>query len=142
MEGHESSAERAGFVDEAVAAACRAVLDRTFGLDETDDPGALMKRLAEAVGSERHEWPPSLLRRIWEDLMELEAGRRKSAQHEARWLNLLGYALRPGYGLALDDWRVGETWKTVQGKLVHSAATSRTESLILWRRLAGGLTQG
>ena len=37
---------------------------------------------------------------MWEMLMELEAGRRKSPQHEARWLNLLGYALaarlRPG----------------------------------------------
>jgi hypothetical protein len=74
--------------------------------------------------------------------MELEAGRRKSPQHEARWLNLLGYALRPGYGLAVDDWRVAETWKTVQGKLAHAAATSRTESLILWRRLAGGLSAG
>jgi hypothetical protein len=75
-------------------------------------------------------------------LMELEAGRRKSPQHEARWINLLGYCLRPGYGLAVDDWRVAETWKTVQGKLAHAAATSRTESLILWRRIAGGLSQG
>jgi len=57
-------------------------------------------------------------------------------------LNLLGYALRPGFGLAVDDWRVAETWKTVQGKLAHGAATSRTESLILWRRIAGGLPQG
>src|SRR5262249_36363150 len=30
----------------------------------------------------------------------------------------------------------------VQGKLSPPAATSRTESLILWRRIAGGLTQG
>src|SRR5439155_18022906 len=106
------------------------------------DCDQLMKQLAVAVGSQRHEWPTSLLRRIWEMLMELEPGRRKSPRHEARWLNLLGYALRPGYGLAVDDWRVSETWKTVQGKLAHTAATSRTESLILWRRIAGGLTGG
>jgi hypothetical protein len=37
---------------------------------------------------------------------------------------------------------VAETWKTVQGKLTQTAASSRTESLILWRRIAGGLTQG
>ena len=54
----------------------------------------------------------------------------------------MGYCLRPGYGLAVDDWRVAETWKSVQGKLAHAAATSRTESLILWRRIAGGLSQG
>jgi hypothetical protein len=91
---------------------------------------------------ERGEWPTSLLRRIWESLIELEPGRRKSPLHEGRWLNLLGYALRPGYGLAVDDWRVSETWRTVQGKLAHSAPTSRTESLILWRRIAGGCSPG
>jgi molecular chaperone DnaK (HSP70) len=141
LAGHESAAEQEGFVDESIAEACRQVLEGTFG-PGADDPNTLMKRLAGAVESERHEWPTSLLRRVWELLMELEAGRRKSPAHEARWLNLLGYALRPGFGLAVDDCRVAETWKTVQGKLAHGAATSRTESLILWRRLAGGLTQG
>ncbi|HEY2411245.1 MAG TPA: Hsp70 family protein [Pirellulaceae bacterium] len=139
---HESEAESEGFVDEETAAACRAVLESVFGDNGWTPPNLLMKELAEAIGSERDEWPTSLLRRIWEMLMELEPGRRKSAAHEARWLNLLGYTLRPGYGLAVDDWRVAETWKAVQGKLAHSAATSRTESLILWRRISGGLTSG
>ena len=84
----------------------------------------------------------SLLRRIWEALVEDEAGRRRSAAHEARWLNLLGYALRPGYGLALDDWRVAETWRLLQGKLIHAAAMCQHEWWILWRRIAGGLTAG
>jgi hypothetical protein len=44
--------------------------------------------------------------------------------------------------MAVDDWRVAETWRTVQGKLMHASATSRTESLILWRRVAGGLSSG
>lgn len=139
---HEPAAEAQGFIDEAAVTACRAVLDGTFAPTGNDDPSALTKRLIAAAGSDRHEWPTSLLRRIWEMLMELETGRRKSPAHEARWLNLLGYSLRPGYGLAVDDWRVAETWKTVQGKLAHAAATSRTESLILWRRIAGGLPAG
>jgi hypothetical protein len=139
---HETDAEVQGFVDESVAASCRTVIDDTFAAAGKAEPGTLIKRLVTAAGIERHEWPTSLLRRIWEMMMELEAGRRKSPAHEARWLNLLGYALRPGYGLAVDDWRVAETWKTVQAKLAFSAATSRTESLILWRRIAGGLTQG
>jgi len=118
------------------------VLEQTFGLAAKESPDGLVKRLTAALGMERADWPTSLLRRIWEALLELESGRRKSAVHEARWLNLLGYALRPGYGLAVDDWRVAETWKTVQGKLTHAAATSRTESLILWRRIAGGFSAG
>jgi hypothetical protein len=84
----------------------------------------------------------TILRRIWAALMEFEEGRRKSPAHEARWLNLLGYALRPGYGLAVDDWRVTETWRTVQGRLKHHSPTIRAESLILWRRIAGGLSPG
>ncbi len=139
---HETDAEAQGFVDEATAEACRDALTSVFGPAGANKPDSINSLLVTAVGSERHEWPTSLLRRVWEMLMELESGRRKSAQHEARWLNLLGYCLRPGYGLAVDDWRVAETWKTVQGKLAHPAPTSRTESLILWRRIAGGLTQG
>jgi molecular chaperone DnaK (HSP70) len=139
---HETAAETEGFIDEATTAACRDVLESVFGQSSSLDPNSLIKQLVAAIGSERPEWPTSLLRRIWEILLELEPGRRKSAAHEARWLNLLGYALRPGYGLAVDDWRVAETWKTVQGKLAHGAASSRTESLILWRRIAGGLSSG
>jgi len=90
----------------------------------------------------RDEWPMSVLRRIWEALMELESGRRKSAKHESRWLNLLGFSLRPGFGYAADDWRVTETWRTINGKLAHGTPAIRKESLILWRRLAGGLSRG
>ncbi|HZN36048.1 MAG TPA: Hsp70 family protein [Pirellulaceae bacterium] len=139
---HETDAESQGFIDEETAAACRVVLESTFGATGRDDPNPLVKRLVAAAGSDRGEWPTSLLRRLWEMLVEWEAGRRNSPAHEARWLNLLGYCLRPGYGLAVDDWRVAETWKTVQGKLAHAAASSRTESLILWRRIAGGLPAG
>ena len=74
--------------------------------------------------------------------MEFEPGRRRSAVHEARWLNLLGFALRPGYGLAVDDWRVAQTWTTLQGKFAHAAANVRVEGWILWRRIGGGLAAG
>jgi hypothetical protein len=139
---HSSDAETEGFLDESVVATCRSVLEDTFGPRAAVDPAMLVKRLSAAIQTDRNQWPVSLLRCVWEMLMEFESGRRKSPPHEARWLNLLGYCLRPGFGLAVDDWRVAETWKTVQGKLAYPAATSRTESLILWRRIAGGLTHG
>ena len=101
-----------------------------------------MRELSGVLRSDRSSWPPSLLRRMWDTLLVLADGRRQSPVHEARWLNLLGYALRPGYGLAVDDWRVAETWRHVRGKLLFQAASSRTESLILWRRVAGGLSSG
>ncbi|HUT91287.1 MAG TPA: Hsp70 family protein [Thermoguttaceae bacterium] len=139
---HEASGEREGFVDEATWERLRPLIVGTFGPHGKERPEGLMKRLSRASGMNRREWPMSLLRRIWETLMEAEPGRRRSQLHEARWLNLLGFALRPGYGLAVDDWRVAQTWRTLQGKLIHAAAMCRAEWWILWRRIAGGLGAG
>jgi hypothetical protein len=139
---HQSAAESEGFVDEAIWRECRARIERTFGPGGKDSPEGLVKRLAAAVGVSKNQWPTSLLRRMWEALMEMEPGRRRSPIHESRWLNLLGFALRPGYGLAVDDWRVAETWRRLQGNLVHTTAMCRAEWWILWRRIAGGLTTG
>lgn len=139
---HESAAEIEGFLDEATWNRLDEVLRSVFGPEGKERPDGIVKRLTQVLELERHEWPTSTLRRIAERLLELEAGRRKSVAHEARWLNLLGYCLRPGYGLAVDDWRVNETWRIVQGKLAHGAANIRAESLILWRRVAGGLSPG
>ena len=89
----------------------------------------------------RAEWPPSLLRELWQALIDCESGRKQSPQHEARWLSLLGFALRPGYGMAVDDWRVAQTRRLV-GSLAFNNPTSRAEWWILWRRIAGGLPAG
>ncbi len=129
-------------LDEVAWNECRRIISSVFTTDGTTEPSQLLQQLTQALGVNRADWPMTLLRRIWDTLLEFSSGRRISAAHEARWLNLLGYALRPGYGLALDDWRVTETWRAVHGKLFHSSSVIRTESLILWRRLAGGLSAG
>lgn len=138
---HESAAELLGIVTEDQRQAAEAVISETFRAGGSD-PARLMNRLTEVLEQDRRDWPPSLLRQLWETAFAHEAGRRLSPAHEARWLNLLGYCLRPGYGFALDDWRVGETWKLLQGKLIHNSPACRPEMWILWRRVAGGLTAG
>lgn len=142
VSAQETSGERQGVVEEATGQEVCRLVAATFGPGGVDPPEGLVKRLSEATGTNRRDWPPSLLRRIWEALMEVEPGRRRSQVHEARWLNLLGFALRPGYGVAMDDWRVAETWRTLQGNLVHPTAMCRAEWWILWRRIAGGLSAG
>src|SRR4029079_16411758 len=58
-------------------------------------------------------------------------------------LYLVGFALRPGYGMAVDDWRVAQTWRLFQGKKVlHAGPMCQVEWFILWRRIAGGLAAG
>ncbi|MEI8017136.1 MAG: Hsp70 family protein [Schlesneria sp.] len=106
------------------------------------DAAGVVKNLIEVLSLDREEWPTSLLRQLWEALIDCETGRKLSAQHEARWLNLVGYSLRPGYGLAVDDWRCNETWKLLQTNLAFATTACRAEWYILWRRIAGGLTAG
>ncbi len=105
-------------------------------------PSELIRKLLEVAPMEREDWPTSLLRRIGECLMDLESGRKLSAEHEARWLNLLGYAYRPGFGFAMDDYRIDRLWKTLQGTLVHKSPAVSVQWWVLLRRISGGLTIG
>ncbi len=137
-----SVGESAGLLDESLWNDCALSIAQTFDPEGKSPPGQLVRQLVSVTGCDRSAWPMSLLRRIWEALVEHEAGRRRSPQHEARWLNLLGYALRPGYGMSVDDWRVTETWRLVYGRIAHPSPVCRSESWILWRRIAGGLPAG
>ena len=142
MTSHGGAGESEGFIDEETWQACEAAIAAVFDPNAGEKPKTIVKAITAATDLPKQQWPMSLLRRIWDALIQRDAGRRKSAAHEARWLNLLGYSLRPGYGVALDDWRVTETWRTINGKLAHGTPAIRNESLILWRRLAGGLSRG
>lgn len=151
---HSATGETEGVFDDELLTRGRTVIQSAFGSAESDADGPepatgedkalalLMKNLESVMGFSRNDWPTSLLRQLWEVLLECEPRRWKSAQHEARWLNLTGFSLRPGYGLAVDDWRCNETWKRLQGKLAFATTACRTEWYILWRRVAGGLTSG
>lgn len=144
-EAHSGTGEAEGVFDETIAEACRQVIRDVFLPSKRSDappPASLVKRLEEVTDLKRRDWPMTLLRSFWETLVETEAGRRRSAEHELRWLYLLGFSLRPGYGLAVDDWRVAHTWKLLQGKRAHHTPACRVEWLILWRRIAGGLNAG
>ncbi|HKD38380.1 MAG TPA: Hsp70 family protein, partial [Pirellulales bacterium] len=141
LTAQETLGERGGIVDQAILDACRSLIRQTFCAPSAVKPESLVKRLIDATEISRTAWPPSLLRGIWEALMEVETGRKQSPQHETRWLSLLGFALRPGYGMAVDDWRVVQT-RRLLSSLVFNNPASRAEWWILWRRIAGGLPAG
>lgn len=138
---HAGEGERQGVLDEAAVAECGQVIRAAFV--KMADPRSLMKQLEQTTGQSRWDWPASLLRSFWETLIEIEPARKFSAEHESRWLSLTGFSLRPGYGLAVDDWRVAQTWKLFPAGLFFSKNEQvRAEWWILWRRVAGGLTAG
>lgn len=139
----EATANQSGILDESAEILVRETVERTFGSRLPGvEPSKLVSEITQVLSSPRQQWPPNILRSLWQTLLDLADGRRKSAEHESRWLNLLGFALRPGYGMAGDDWRVAETWRNVHGRLAFNAASSKREARILWRRIAGGFTAG
>lgn len=138
---HHATGEQGGFLDETVVEAGRELLRKTF--HSANPPERIVKELEAATGLGRLDWPPSLLRAFWEEMLPLESARRRSPSHEARWLNLTGFCLRPGFGFAVDDWRVAQTWRVFEHKIAHPKNEhSRAEWWILWRRIAAGLTAG
>jgi len=96
----------------------------------------------EAVLGPREAWGLALLRELWALLWECAARRRRSADHERQWLMLTGYALRPGFGAPLDDWRVAETFTLFsQGLQFHQEHAAWDQWWVFWRRLSGGLSE-
>lgn len=104
---------------------------------------ALPAEIENALGHGKHAWPLSAIRRLADALLEAEAGRRLSASHEARWLNLTGFCMRPGFGSPLDDWRVSELRKVYAAGLAFpKEVQNQVEAIVLWQRVAAGFSAG
>ncbi len=103
-------------------------------------PANLPKELESALGIKRDDWPLAVLRSLWDTLFDLASRRSISAEHEARWYNLVGYVLRPGWGDPLDPFRVELLWKTIHAGVVNTKSDpALTEYWTMCRRVAGGL---
>ena len=137
----ETTAESEGIIDEDKIEQSKDVLKACFERFEIK-PSEVVKRITGIIGQSRETLPAPALRSLFDALMELEPGRQKSAAHEARWLNLAGFCLRPGIGASMDDWRIEQIWKRVFGKLRFPQPDNRLQLWILWRRVAAGLSSG
>ncbi len=99
--------------------------------------------LEEIIGMGRALWSVAVLRALFDSLIELEDHRKRSAQHEIRWLNLLGYTLRPGTGDPSDPWRIKKIWPLFfKGVYYPKELSVRLQWWIFWRRVAAGLSSG
>ena len=103
----------------------------------------LMAQLEAALGFGKHAWPVSAVRPLADVLLDGADGRQISPRHEARWLNLFGYCLRPGFGATLDEHRMTRARRLYLAGLAFPADVQcQAEWLVLWQRLAGGFTPG
>ncbi len=120
-----------------------AKIERIFGAKSQQVPAKEVKQLRaqlEQVLGERASWNTPLLRQLFDALWLRARARRRSPEHERLWLNLAGYCLRPGFGFALDEWRLQQLWTLFDAGVAHGADKQvQAEWWTLWRRVAGGL---
>lgn len=118
-------------------------IERIFGARAQQVPAREVRQLRaqlEQVLGERAGWSTPLLRQLFDALWQRARARRRSPEHERLWLNLAGYCLRPGFGFALDEWRLQQLWTLFPAGVMHGADKQvQAEWWTLWRRVAGGL---
>ncbi len=101
-----------------------------------------LRFLLEKLLGKKAQWDTPVLRSLAKALSQGAKRRRRSNRHERLWNNLTGYCLRPGFGYALDEWRVNALWENYQQGVQYSnESQSWSEWWTLWRRVAGGLTE-
>jgi len=120
----------------------RAQVELFYGKKAAVDPKDV-KNLARALERRlgpREGWTTPLVRELWAALHAGRARRRRSADHERVWVQLSGFALRPGFGAPLDGWRVAETWQAfAEGLQFQADPRAWAAWWVMWRRVAGGL---
>ena len=92
------------------------------------------------MGQGRQRWYLASNRKIFDLALQYADQRTLSAAHEERWLNLMGFCLRPGIGAPGDDWRC-KRLMAVLPIMSHYERNIQSwlQWWILWRRIATGL---
>lgn len=126
----------------SLEAAKQALID-AFAVGGQAKLKVLMPTLENVIGAQRTNWSPSVLRGLFEPLLNQQEKRTLSSAYESRFWNLAGFLLRPGRGYPLDDYRVKELWKLVLGdSKKNDAEEVQIQKWICYRRIAPGLSKG
>jgi molecular chaperone DnaK (HSP70) len=138
-----SLARPSAVVSDEHAAQAAALVAQAFGAGEAPfTPEELPGRLEQALGLGRNSWPLSLIRQLADVFLVEANGRKKRAAYEARWLNLCGFCLRPGFGFPGDEYRIEQARRVYSSGLQF---TNQIQCEIDWwifaGRIAGGLNR-
>ena len=142
----QAPARPAAVIPEDALAAAEALIGEAFAgeafLGHTGEAAQLPGRLEQALGLGRNSWPLSAIRKLADRLLEHAGGRKRSAAHELRWLNLCGFCLRPGFGFPGDDFRVEQARRVyAEGLTFANQVQNEIEWWIFCGRVAGGLNK-
>ena len=101
---------------------------------------SIFKEIEKVIGSERNSWDAEMLRQLFDVFIEREAEFRQSQASMTIWCRLLGYTLRPGYGVKGDSERVDRMWKMVFDSFDYENVEFWAEWWGMWKRIAPGLS--
>jgi molecular chaperone DnaK (HSP70) len=105
-------------------------------------PEELPAKLEQTMGLGKNSWPLSAIRQMADVFLSAADGRKKSPAFEARWLNLCGFCLRPGFGYPGDDFRIEQARRVYASGLTYgNQVQCEIDWWIFWGRLAGGLNR-
>ncbi|HEY0706508.1 MAG TPA: molecular chaperone DnaK, partial [Polyangia bacterium] len=138
-----AAATSAGQTPDPRTTETKRLLETLFAGAADDQLARAMKLLEEVLEAPRDAWNTATTRALFDQLLEREEDRKRSPAHEARWLHLAGFCLRPGTGAPLDEWRAKQMWRLFNEDLVHPRNEQcRLAWWITWRRISGGLSKG
>jgi molecular chaperone DnaK (HSP70) len=105
-------------------------------------PEELPARLEQVLGLGKNSWPLGAIRQMADAFLSAADGRKKSPAYEARWFNLVGFCMRPGFGYPGDDYRIEQARRLYASGIQHSNQVQcEIDWWIFWGRLAGGLNR-
>ena len=129
-------------VSDASLASAQELILATFGPSGTMIPSELPGKLEQVLALGRNSWPLPVLRQLADWLLDSAEGRLRSAALEARWLNLVSFCLRPGFGFPGDEIRVEQVRRVyAAGLRFANQIENEIQWWICWGRVAGGLNR-
>jgi hypothetical protein len=137
----EKASRPATVVSEEAVIVAETLLTATFS-DGSLEPEQLPASLEQTLALGRNSWPLAAIRKLADQFLELSEERKRSPAHEARWLNLCGLCLRPGFGFPGDDFRIEQARRIyASGLQFANQVQNEVEWWIFWGRVAGGLNK-
>ncbi|MCP3875692.1 MAG: hsp70 family protein [Desulfobacteraceae bacterium] len=132
------------YEDALISQACERI-DHVFNTckEPSQELKGITKFIEKVVAQKKGAWPLTFLRCVADKLIGLQDTRKHSFEHEERWLNLIGFCMRPGFGDAFDEDRVRKLWKIyLSGLVFEKSKQNRLEWWIFLRRIGAGLKAG
>ena len=128
-------------IDESQITPALDLLSNVLSGGDRETAKSIVKALEDSLGQSRQDWPVSVCRRLWETLHQGAEGRKAGPEIFERWALLAGWCLRPGFGMAGDNFRMETLWKILYGPQAGKPREGGQAWWVMWRRVSGGLDE-